>query len=111
MSNNKFTGNIPDKLPSSLTAFNVSNNDLSGRVPENLRHFSPSSFHPGNAKLMLPNDSPETSSVPDNIPDKGRHHSSKGNIRIAIILASVGAAIMIAFFLRVQVVGGSEWVC
>ncbi|KAG5050214.1 hypothetical protein JHK85_011317 [Glycine max] len=101
LSNNKFTGNIPDKLPSSLTAFNVSNNDLSGRVPENLRHFSPSSFHPGNAKLMLPNDSPETSSVPDNIPDKGRHHSSKGNIRIAIILASVGAAIMIAFVLLV----------
>ncbi|TKY73915.1 inactive receptor kinase [Spatholobus suberectus] len=99
LSNNKFTGNIPDKLSSSLTVFNVSNNDLSGRVPDNLRRFSPSSFHPGNGKLMLPNDSPETSSVPDNIPDKGRHHSSKGNIRIAIILASVGAAVMIAFVL------------
>ncbi|KAG5045908.1 hypothetical protein JHK82_015288 [Glycine max] len=99
LSNNNFTGNIPDKLSSSLTAFNMSNNDLSGHVPENLRHFSPSSFRPGNGKLMLPNDSPETSLVPDNIPDKGRHHSSKGNIRIAIILASVGAAIMIAFVL------------
>ncbi|QCE15332.1 protein brassinosteroid insensitive 1 [Vigna unguiculata] len=99
LSNNKFSGNIPDKLSSSLTVFNVSNNDLSGRVPENLRQFSPSSFRPGNAKLVLPNDSPETSSVPDNIPDKGRRHSSKGNIRIAIILASVGAAIMIAFVL------------
>ncbi|KAL2339450.1 hypothetical protein Fmac_007390 [Flemingia macrophylla] len=99
LSNNKFTGNIPDKLSSSLTVFNVSNNDLSGRVPENLRKFSPSSFHPGNGKLMLPNDSPETSSVSDNIPDNDRHHSSKGNIRIAIILASVGAAVMIAFVL------------
>ncbi|KAL9313757.1 hypothetical protein ACSQ67_019209 [Phaseolus vulgaris] len=99
LSNNKFSGNIPDKLSSSLTVFNVSNNDLSGRVPENLRQFSPSSFRPGNGKLMLPNDSPETSSVPDNIPDNRRHHSSKGNIRIAIILASVGAAVMIAFVL------------
>ncbi|WVZ18273.1 hypothetical protein V8G54_005595 [Vigna mungo] len=99
LSNNKFSGNIPDKLSSNLIVFNVSNNDLSGRVPENLRQFSPSSFRPGNGKLMLPNDSPETSSVPDNIPDKGRRHSSKGNIRIAIILASVGAAIMIAFVL------------
>nr|KYP69465.1 putative LRR receptor-like serine/threonine-protein kinase At4g20940 family [Cajanus cajan] len=99
LSDNKFTGNIPDKLSSSLTEFNVSNNDLSGRVPENLRQFSPSSFRPGNGKLMLPNDSPEASSVSDNIPDNGRHHSSKGNIRIAIILASVGAAVMIAFVL------------
>ncbi|XP_027361973.1 probable inactive receptor kinase At5g10020 isoform X2 [Abrus precatorius] len=99
LSNNKFTGNIPDKLSSSLTVFNVSNNDLSGRVPENLRQFPPSSFQPGNEELILPTNSPETSSVPDNIPDKGRHHSSKGNIRIAIILASVGAAVMIAFVL------------
>lgn len=99
LSNNKFTGNIPDKLSSSLTVFNVSNNDLSGHVPENLRRFPPSSFFPGNEKLKLPNTSPENSSVPDNIPGKGKHHSSKGNIRIAIILASVGAAVMIAFVL------------
>ncbi|KAL5059758.1 hypothetical protein RYX36_031362 [Vicia faba] len=30
---------------------------------------------------------------------QNKHHSSKGNIRIAIILASVGAAVMIAFVL------------
>ncbi|XP_061372595.1 probable inactive receptor kinase At5g10020 isoform X2 [Gastrolobium bilobum] len=99
LSNNKFTGNIPDKLSSSITVFNVSYNDLSGRVPENLQRFPPSSFHPGNEKLRLPNGSPGASSVPDNIPDTGRHHNSKGNIRIAIILASVGAAVMIAFVL------------
>lgn len=99
LSNNKFTGNIPDKLPSSLTVFNVSNNDLSGHVPQNLRHFPPSSFYPGNEKLMLPDYSPESSSVPHNIPEKVKHHSSKGNIRIAIIVASVGAAVMIAVVL------------
>lgn len=99
LSNNKFTGHIPDKLASSLTVFNVSNNDLSGSVPENLQRFPPSSFHPGNAKLKSPNNSPGSSSVPDSIPIKGKHHSSKGSIRIAIIVASVGAAVMIAFVL------------
>ncbi|CAI8606212.1 unnamed protein product [Vicia faba] len=36
-------------------------------------------------------------SLPGTVQNK--HHSSKGNIRIAIILASVGAAVMIAFVL------------
>ena len=99
LSNNKFTGKIPDKLSSSLIVFNVSNNDLSGRVPESLWKFPTSSFRPGNDKLMLPNNSPETSSVPNNLPSKGQHHNSKSNIRIAIILASVGAAVMIVFVL------------
>lgn len=98
LSNNKFTGKIPDKLSFNLTVFNVSNNDLSGPVPENLRRFPPSSFYPGNEKLKLPDNAPEHSALP-NIPDKDKHHSSKGNIRIAIILASVGAAVMIAFVL------------
>jgi Leucine-rich repeat (LRR) protein len=99
LSNNKFTGNIPDKLSNNLTVFNVSNNDLSGPVPKDLRRFPSASFHPGNEKLKLPNNSPERSAaLPDN-PDEGNHHSSKSNIRIAIILASVGAAVMIAFVL------------
>ncbi|CAI8607346.1 unnamed protein product [Vicia faba] len=97
LSNNKFTGNIPDKLSSSLNVFNVSNNDLSGLVPENLRRFPTSSFNPGNEKLKLSNDSPSYPSLPGTVQNK--HHSSKGNIRIAIILASVGAVVMIAFVL------------
>ncbi|CAI8607347.1 unnamed protein product [Vicia faba] len=97
LSNNKFTGNIPDKLSSSLNVFNVSNNDLSGLVPENLRRFPTSSFNPGNEKLKLSNDSPSYPSLPSTVQNK--HHSSKGNIRIAIILASVGAAVMIALVL------------
>lgn len=99
LSNNRFIGQIPDKLSSSLTVFNVSNNDLSGNVPDNLRRFPSSSFHPGNEKLNLPNNLPGTTSVPDNIYDHGKHHSSKGSIKIAIILASVGAAVMIVFVL------------
>lgn len=99
LSNNKFTGHIPDRLSSSLTAFNVSNNDLSGHVPKNLQHFPPSSFYPGNKKLMLPTSPPGDSSVSDNIPVVRHKRGSKRNITIAIILAIVGAAVMIAFVL------------
>ncbi|KAE9587313.1 putative protein kinase RLK-Pelle-LRR-III family [Lupinus albus] len=99
LSNNKFNGKIPDNLSSNLTVFNVSNNDLSGSIPDNLQRFPPSSFHPGNEKLNLPHNSPVTSPVYGNITARVEHHSSKGNIRIAIILASVGAAVMILFVL------------
>jgi hypothetical protein len=94
LSHNKFVGEIPDKLPSSLNVFNVSYNELSGKVPENLRRFPMSSFRPGNEKLNLGG-----SSVKGPIPDGGKHHSSKGNIRLAIILASIGAAAMTVFVL------------
>ncbi|KAL3524695.1 hypothetical protein ACH5RR_013067 [Cinchona calisaya] len=96
LSNNKFNGNIPDKLSSSLKVFNVSYNDLEGTVPENLRKFPDSSFHPGNNLLILPGGS---SPNPNEIHGRGRHHRSKSSIRIAITVASIGAAAMIAFVL------------
>ncbi|GMN33536.1 hypothetical protein TIFTF001_004208 [Ficus carica] len=99
LSDNKFSGEIPDNLPSSLTAFNVSGNDLSGSVPENLRNFPVSSFRPGNNLLILPKGMPSSNSVPDQIPDERKTHRSKSNIRVAIILASLGAAFMIVFVL------------
>ncbi|XP_075653822.1 putative inactive receptor kinase At5g10020 isoform X2 [Castanea sativa] len=92
LSVNKFTGNIPDNLPSSLKVFNVSDNDLSGKIPENLKHFPQSSFA-GNKDLNLSN------GVPDHLHDQGKSEKCKGNIRLAIILASVGAAVMIVFVL------------
>ncbi|KAA8546884.1 hypothetical protein F0562_003313 [Nyssa sinensis] len=94
LSNNNFKGKIPDKLPSSLKVFNVSYNDLTGPVPENVRNFPISSFLPGNNLLILPNGKPSLSNNPE-----GKHHSSKSSIRVAIIVASVGAAVMIAFVL------------
>ena len=92
LSVNKFTGNIPDNLPSSLKVFNVSENDLSGNIPENLKHFPQSSFA-GNNDLNL------GKGVPDHLSNREKHEKSKGNIRLAIILASVGAAVMIVFVL------------
>ncbi|KAI9164676.1 hypothetical protein LWI28_000126 [Acer negundo] len=99
LSGNNFKGRIPEKLSSTLNEFNVSYNELAGNVPENLRSFPMSSFHPGNALLILPNDMTPTNygQVPNT--SQGKHHSSKGSIRVAIIVASVGAALMIVFVL------------
>lgn len=101
LSDNKFSGHIPDNLPPSLKVFNVSNNDLSGTLPVNLRRFPETSFRPGNSLLSIPNDLPPPTSIPGSINNQGRHQSSKGNIRVAIILASLGAAAMIVFVLLV----------
>ncbi|KAK3002438.1 hypothetical protein RJ639_020956 [Escallonia herrerae] len=99
ISKNDFKGHIPDKLPLSLKVFNVSYNDLSGRIPENLRKFPDNSFRPGNALLIFLNGRPSENDVPAQIQERGKHQSSKSTIRIAIIVASVGAAFMIAFVL------------
>ncbi|KGN49220.2 hypothetical protein Csa_004053 [Cucumis sativus] len=98
LSNNKFTGEIPGMLPD-LHVFNVSYNDLSGDVPDNLRNFPISSFRPGNDKLNLPKEIGSENSIPNNFPEHGRRRTSKANIQIAIILASVGAVVMIVFLL------------
>ncbi|XP_011025621.1 PREDICTED: probable inactive receptor kinase At5g10020 [Populus euphratica] len=104
LSANRFQGKIPDKLPSSLIGLNMSNNDLAGNISPNLRNkFDISSFRPGNPLLIIPNTrvEPSTNSVPDQISVHGKNHSSKHNITIAVIVATVGTAAMIAFVLLV----------
>lgn len=106
LSGNKFKGKIPDKLPSSLIGFNVSYNDLSGTVPENLRtKFGISSFHPGNSLLVFPGGQPTTNSVPDQLPANSKHHSSKRGVTIGIIVGAIVATLTILVLLayhRVQ---------
>ncbi|OIT01973.1 PREDICTED: probable inactive receptor kinase At5g10020 [Nicotiana attenuata] len=98
VSKNNFTGRIPENLSSNLRVFNVSYNDLSGTVPISLKNFSDSSFHPGNSLLIFPSNWPHNNhGVPDQ--SSPRHHSSKSSIKVAIIVASVGALLMIAFVL------------
>ncbi|KAH9623480.1 hypothetical protein KSS87_012705 [Heliosperma pusillum] len=98
LSDNQFEGHLPDKLPSSLKTLNVTYNSLSGDLPENLRRFPRSSFHPGNEKLNIPTVPGPGSSGSSSSPD-ATHHNSKANIRVAIILASIGATLMIVFVL------------
>ncbi|KAK6924144.1 Leucine rich repeat 4 [Dillenia turbinata] len=102
LSKNNFYGAIPDKLPLSLKSLNLSYNNLSGHIPENLfNHFPPESFHPGNANLYSGSGPLPPSGFPSGNGHGEKRHSSKSNIKTAIIVASVGAAVMIAFVLVV----------
>ncbi|KAG6394536.1 hypothetical protein SASPL_145125 [Salvia splendens] len=96
LSHNNFNGHIPAKLSSSLKFFDVAYNNLSGKIPENLTSFPDSSFT-GNNQLENCHSS-SSGNVPHNI-GGGSHPSSKHNVKIAIIVASVGAVVMIAFVL------------
>ncbi|XP_060186751.1 probable inactive receptor kinase At5g10020 [Lycium barbarum] len=98
ISNNNFSGRIPENLSSNLRVLNVSNNELGGRIPDNLRNFNESSFIPGNSNLEFPSSwSHESHGVPDQ--NSQHHHSPKFSVRVAIIIASVGAVLIIAFVL------------
>nr|GMC96707.1 probable inactive receptor kinase At5g10020 [Ipomoea batatas] len=99
-SNNDFKGRIPENISLNLRVFNVSYNDLSGTVPENLRRFPYSSFHPGNSLLIVPSNMPSGSpGISGSVHGVSENHSSKSNIRVAVIVASVGFSVMVAFIL------------
>ncbi|KAF8411545.1 hypothetical protein HHK36_004099 [Tetracentron sinense] len=94
LSSNNFIGKIPDRLSLNLKVFNVSYNDLSGPIPENLRSFPTTSFLPGNDLSGMSAQNSGSGGF-----NTGKHHSSKASIRVAIIVASVGTALMIVFVL------------
>lgn len=98
VSNNNFSGRIPENLSSNLRVFDVSNNDLSGAIPDNLSNFNESSFLPGNSNLTIPSNWLHNNHG-DPYQNSQHHHSSKSSIRVAIIIASVGAALMIGVVL------------
>lgn len=97
LSNNHLEGHLPNKLPSSLKALNVTYNDLSGTLPDSLRKFPRNSFYPGNEKLVIPGIQGSQYGGSGNLSRDARSHGSRSGVKIAIILASVGAALMIAF--------------
>lgn len=93
LSSNNFEGSIPEKLPDKLKEFNVSLNNLSGLVPENLRHFPDSAFYPGNSLLIFPH------SPSNNVPDMiSRNHRSpiKAAIKVALIVGLLGGGAIVA---------------
>ncbi|KAK4799054.1 hypothetical protein SAY86_024419 [Trapa natans] len=93
LSGNNFSGPIPKNLSQKLISFNVSYNNLSGDVPDDLKRF-PRSFFEGNPSLGWGSKPPK---VDPHAEVKGK--SSSNNARVAIIVASVGAAVMIVFVL------------
>ncbi|MQM12349.1 hypothetical protein Taro_045267 [Colocasia esculenta] len=86
LSCNHLEGSIPNNLSEELVGFNISYNNLSGAVPDSLLRFPDSSFHPGNALLVFPDQ--QSTNVPD-LGAKQRH--LKPLIRNILIGALVGA--------------------
>lgn len=95
VSSNHFEGRIPGDLPDHLTHFNASYNNLSGVIPESLRRFPDMAFHPGNALLVFPADSPFSPGTIDRIPS-GHHFRITHAIRVALIFTFVCAAVGLA---------------
>ncbi|KAL8531072.1 hypothetical protein ACS0TY_007906 [Phlomoides rotata] len=94
LSNNLLEGGIPNDLPETMTVFNVSYNNLSGVVPQSLQRFPPSSFHPGNSLLDVPNEAPSPKGG-ENLSLRS-HGSSriKSAVRAAIIAGLLGVAMI-----------------
>ncbi|WVZ98860.1 hypothetical protein U9M48_044237 [Paspalum notatum var. saurae] len=86
ISTNQFTGPLPEDLPDNLLSFNASYNDLSGVVPENLRKFPESSFHPGNSKLEYPASSSGSGNSPSG---SGGGKPLSTGAKIAIVAVSI----------------------
>ncbi|XP_008799129.1 probable inactive receptor kinase At5g10020 isoform X2 [Phoenix dactylifera] len=97
LSNDHFEGTIPDNFPEGLVGFNVSYNNLSGIVPDNLLRFPDSSFHPGNDLLIFPH--VPSSNVP-NFADKGMHGDHKKNaVRYALIAGAIFLSVITVIIL------------
>ncbi|XP_030522672.1 probable inactive receptor kinase At5g10020 [Rhodamnia argentea] len=95
LSRNYFEGGLPDDLPDELQGFNVSYNNFSGTVPENLRRFPDSAFHPGNSMLVFPYSRKPPKGPADRI-EQPRRHRMRTAIKIALIAGLVVGACMIA---------------
>ncbi|OVA13000.1 Protein kinase domain [Macleaya cordata] len=92
ISQNHFTGPLPENLPTTLDSFNASYNDLSGRVPESLKKFPDSSFHPGNSRLELPNPPPGSGNFPGG---NSNRKPIKTSIKVVVIVTCVVAGIIL----------------
>uniref|UniRef100_A0A6N2LK37 Protein kinase domain-containing protein n=1 Tax=Salix viminalis TaxID=40686 RepID=A0A6N2LK37_SALVM len=87
---------LPGDLPDGLKGFDVSSNNFSGEVPDNLSRFPDSSFHPGNSLLSFPYFPSSTKGSPALVNLKGGRYRMKPAIKIALIAGMVGAATIIA---------------
>ncbi|KAJ0039609.1 hypothetical protein Pint_26791 [Pistacia integerrima] len=100
LSDNSLEGVLPSDIGNlgRLKLLNLANNGLSGQLPTALGKLSDleyldlsgNKFNDGMAS---------TNDAEGKVPAEVKHHSSKNSIRVAIIVASVGAALMIVFVL------------
>ncbi|KAF6167461.1 hypothetical protein GIB67_031662 [Kingdonia uniflora] len=94
LSQNLFAGSLPANMQTTtLQNFNVSFNNFSGIVPENLRKFPYSSFFPGNLGLQLPSPPPGSGNFPSG--DNPTRKPIRTGIKVVVIVVSVVAAIIL----------------
>ncbi|XP_068643317.1 probable inactive receptor kinase At5g10020 isoform X2 [Aristolochia californica] len=104
LSSSSFRGEIPDRLSPNLKTFNVSYNNLSGYVPENLRDFPITSFLPGNNLLVIYPDTPQPNRrSSSDINHSEGHHSISTSIKVVIVVGVVGSLMLVAFILLVYI--------
>ncbi|KAH9623002.1 hypothetical protein KSS87_005946 [Heliosperma pusillum] len=96
LASNNIHGSIPVKISDHLIDLNVSFNNLSGIVPENLRRFPESAFHPGNSLLILPPSSTSSESSTG-------HNQRKNRAVIYFILAGIVAGVIIFILLFILI--------
>ncbi|KAF5447279.1 hypothetical protein F2P56_032845 [Juglans regia] len=107
LSHNNLEGSIPDDLPGNLQGFNVSFNNFSGVVPEHLKRFPDSAFHPGNNLLIFPYSQSSPRDVTNRTPSEARSHM-KSVIRIALIAGLVGGTAVICL-LCILIYSRTHW--
>ncbi|KAG6631883.1 hypothetical protein I3843_13G105800 [Carya illinoinensis] len=107
LSHNNLEGSIPDDLPGNLQGFNVSFNNFSGVVPEHLRRFPNSAFHPGNNLLIFPHSQSSPRDVTNRTPREARSHM-KSVIKIALIAGLVGGTALICL-LCILIYSRTHW--
>lgn len=107
LSDNKLEGSLPDDFPDNLKVFNVSFNNFTGVVPENLRKFPDSAFHPGNS-LLISSYAPSSPKDVPNLTLRKRSSHMKNAIRIALIAGLVGCTALISLTC-IWIHYGSRW--
>lgn len=89
LSSNHFKGRIPEMQQPGLKVLNLSYNDLSGTVPQSLNRFPSDSLYPGNDLL--------TGDVMVGANNRSQGSNMKSRVRVAFIVGSVGAVMLIFF--------------
>ncbi|KAJ4842482.1 hypothetical protein Tsubulata_001841 [Turnera subulata] len=97
LSHNKLEGNLPADLPDALKGLDVSSNNLSGVVPDNLRQFPDSAFHPGNSLLVFPYLPPSPKGATE-LTTRVCRSCLRPTFKIILIACMVGAVSLIALF-------------
>ncbi|XP_072973889.1 probable inactive receptor kinase At5g10020 [Typha angustifolia] len=110
LSNNHFTGRIPDMPQPGLKVLNVSYNDLSGIVPPSLERFPFSSFRPGNSLLLFPDGMPAGDTNAGVVGAETRHRRKFG-MRVAFIIGSIGAVMLVIFAIMALYIVRSQELC